>query len=196
MADPAARRDGLERRSIPADGGGARVKAEVSGETAGPVVYLLVGLTGSGKTTYAQRRLEPVGAVRLSVDERVHARYGRYGADYPERDYFALEAPVVAEVREELVGLIVAGRDAVLDHGLWLRSDREEWKKLIAEAGGRPRLLYFPVDRSELLRRLDERNRREDGNALTVTLEALDDFYARFEPPHDEGEEVIEPGSF
>ncbi|MFG2260611.1 AAA family ATPase [Streptomyces mirabilis] len=82
----------LERRSIPADGGGARVKAEVSGETAGPVVYLLVGLTGSGKTTYAQRRLEPVGAVRLSVDERVHARYGRYGADYPERDYFALRS--------------------------------------------------------------------------------------------------------
>ncbi|MFE2603556.1 AAA family ATPase [Streptomyces mirabilis] len=107
---------------------------------------------------------------------------------------------------QELLGLLtkhgdtensaIAGRDTVLDHGLWLRSDREEWKKLIAEAGGRPRLLYFPVDRSELLRRLEERNQREDGNALTVTPEALDDFYARFEPPHDEGEEVIEPGSF
>jgi hypothetical protein len=32
------------------------------------VVYLLCGLTGSGKTTYA-RRLEAGGAVRLSVDE-------------------------------------------------------------------------------------------------------------------------------
>lgn len=170
------------------------MKAAVSEETR-PVVYLLVGLTGSGKTTYAQRRLEPVGVVRLSVDERVHARHGRYGVDYPERRYFELEAPVVAEVREELVELIAAGRDAVLDHGLWLRSDREEWKKLIAEAGGRPKLLYFPVDRAELLRRLEERNRREDGNALTVTPKALADFYDRFEPPHDEGEEVIEPSS-
>ncbi|MFF2929118.1 AAA family ATPase [Streptomyces mirabilis] len=35
-----------------------------------PVVYLLVGLTGSGKTTYA-KRLEPTGAIRLSVDEMV-----------------------------------------------------------------------------------------------------------------------------
>lgn len=33
-----------------------------------PVVYLLCGLTGSGKTTYA-KRLEAAGAVRLTVDE-------------------------------------------------------------------------------------------------------------------------------
>ncbi|MFF6786839.1 AAA family ATPase [Streptomyces sp. NPDC012510] len=164
------------------------------GQESGPVVYLLVGLTGSGKTTYAKRRLEPDGAVRLSVDELVHARHGRYGVDYPERDYFALEAPVVAEVRERLVELVMAGRDVVLDHGLWLRSARQEWKKLVEEAGGRWRLLYFPVSREELLRRLEERNGREDANALTVTQSALDDFYARFEPPHDEGEEIIEPG--
>lgn len=52
------------------------------------MVYLLVGLTGSGKTTYAKVRLESAGAVQLSVDELVHARHGRYGVDYPERDYF------------------------------------------------------------------------------------------------------------
>ncbi|MEU2354586.1 ATP-binding protein [Streptomyces misionensis] len=153
-------------------------------------------MTGSGKTTYAKRRLEPAGALRLSVDERVHARHGRYGVDYPERDYFALEAPVVAEVGEELVDTIAAGRDAVLDHGLWTRAARDEWKKLVEEAGGRWRLLYFPVPREELLCRLAERSQRQDGNALTVTELALDDFYARFEPPHDEGEEIIEPGSF
>jgi predicted kinase len=134
--------------------------------------------------------------VRLSVDERVQARHGRYGVDYPERDYFALEAPVVAEVRAELVERVAAGQDVVLDHGLWTRAARTEWQKLVVEAGGRPRLLYFPVSREELLRRLAERNEREDANALTVTESALDDFFARFEPPHGEGEEVIEPGSF
>jgi hypothetical protein len=46
------------------------------------VVYLLCGLTGSGKTSYA-KRLEAGGAVRLSVDEEVYARHGRYGVDYP-----------------------------------------------------------------------------------------------------------------
>jgi predicted kinase len=176
-----------------------QVKAAPSpttGQEPEPVVYLLVGLTGSGKTTYAKRRLESAGAVRLSVDELVYERHGRYGVDYPERQYFELEAPVVAEVRERLAELVAAGRDVVLDHGLWLRSAREEWKKLVESAGGQWRLLYFPVEWAELLRRLDERNGRGDANALAVTESALNDFYARFEPPQDEGEEIIEPGSF
>ncbi|WP_421648061.1 AAA family ATPase [Nocardiopsis alba] len=44
-----------------------------------PTVFLLVGLTGSGKTTYARSVLEPRGVVRVSVDEEVHRRHGRYG---------------------------------------------------------------------------------------------------------------------
>lgn len=60
------------------------------------------------------------------------------------------------------------------------------------------RLPYLPVPREELLRRLDGRNRRGDGNVLTVTSQALNEFVARFEPPDDEGEgeEIIELGSF
>jgi predicted kinase len=160
----------------------------------GPVVFLLVGLTGSGKTTYAQRELEPQGAVRLSVDEVVHERHGRYGVDYPEHTYFEKEAPVVDELHGQLVELIAEGRDVVWDHGLWPRKDRDAMKELVESAGGRWRLLYFPVERDELLRRLAERNRRGDANALIVTPEALDDFFARFEAPQGEGEEIVEPG--
>jgi hypothetical protein len=38
---------------------------------------------------------------------------------------------VVAEVREHLVALVADGRDVVLDHGLWLRSGREQRKRLV-----------------------------------------------------------------
>ncbi|MFJ3249090.1 AAA family ATPase [Streptomyces sp. NPDC086782] len=159
-----------------------------------PVVYLLVGLTGSGKTTYAKQEL--AGVTRLSVDELVYERHGRYGVDYPEPQYFELEGPIVAEVRDRLAELVAAGQDVVLDHGLWLRPARDEWKKVVEAAGGRWRLLYFPVERDELLRRLNERNQRTDANALTVTPEALNDFFGRFDVPHDEGEEIVEPGWF
>ncbi|MBG0831617.1 AAA family ATPase [Planomonospora sp. ID67723] len=165
---------------------------EVGGGEARPVVYLLVGLTGSGKTTYARQHLEPAGVVRLSVDELVHQRHGRYGVDYPAYEYFARQAPVLAEVRERLAALVRAGRDVVVDHGLWRRSEREEWKRLVEQAGGRWRLLYFDIPRRELLRRLAERNRRQDANALAVSPQALEDFCARFEPPgEDEGAEPL-----
>ncbi|MFD8947620.1 AAA family ATPase [Streptomyces xanthophaeus] len=161
-----------------------------------PVVFLLVGLTGSGKTTYAQLVLEPRGAVRLSVDEVVFERHGRYGVDYREGTYFEKEAPVVAEMHQRLAALIAEGRDVVWDHGLWPRKDREAMKELVESAGGRWRLLYFPVEREELLRRLEERNERGDANSLLVTPEALNDFFARFEKPQGEGEEIVEPGWF
>ena len=71
----------------------------------------------------------------------------------------------------------------MLDHGLWLCEDRDAWKKTVEAAGGRWALVYLPVEKTELLRRLNERNQRADANALTMTLGALDDFFARFEPP-------------
>ena len=155
-----------------------------------PSAYLLIGLTGSGKTTYA-RRLEADGLLRLSVDEEVFARNGRYGVDYPAHEYPERERPVVEDVQRRLAAAIRAGRSVVLDYGLWRRAEREAYKKLVEDAGGSWRLIYLKVEKAELLRRLGERNRRDDANALTVTPEALDEFYDRFEEPSGEGEEVV-----
>ncbi|SBU88982.1 Predicted kinase [Streptomyces sp. Ncost-T6T-1] len=154
-----------------------------------PLAVLLVGITGSGKTTVAQA-LADHGYTRLSVDEEVHRLHGRYGVDYPEHTYFERQRPVVEATRARLVKELEAGNDVVLDHGLWRRTERDAWQQAAREARGHPVLVYLPADRKELLRRLAERNRREDANALTVTPEALDDFFARFDAPA-EGEEVI-----
>lgn len=158
-----------------------------------PVVYLLIGLTGSGKTTYARRLEEDEGVLRLSVDEEVFARNGRYGVDYPDHEYRERERPVVEDVRERLVAAVRAGRSVVFDYGLWRHAERESYKKLVEGAGGRWRLIYLKVEKAELLRRLGQRNERTDANALTVSPEALDEFYARFDEPSGEGEEVLTP---
>ncbi|KUL23157.1 AAA family ATPase [Actinoplanes awajinensis] len=154
------------------------------------VVYLLSGLTGSGKTTYARKLVEE-GVVRLSVDEMMHSRHGRFGIDYRESRYFELEAPIIDEIRGRLVRLIGRGRDVVFDHGLWRRADRDTYKHLVEAHGAQWRLLYFKVDKAELQRRLAERHQRDGANAATVSPRALDEFYARFDEPMDEGEEII-----
>ena len=161
-------------------------------EGAGPVAYLLVGLTGSGKTTYARRR-EAEGLLRLSVDEEVFARNGRYGIDYPNHEYPERERPVVEELKRRLVEVLRAGRSVVLDYGLWRRAERDEYKKLIEDAGGRWRLIYLKVEKDELLRRLEIRNQRSDANALAVPPNELEEFCARFDEPDGEGEEIVTP---
>ncbi|MDQ0938340.1 ATP-binding protein [Streptomyces sp. V1I1] len=154
-----------------------------------PLAVLLVGITASGKTVLAQA-LADRGMVRLSVDEEVHRLHGRYSVDYPEHEYFEREGPVVDAVRQRVSDELAAGRDVVLDHGLWLREDRDAWKKTVEAAGGRWALVYLPVEKTELLRRLNERNQHADANALTVTPGALDDFFARFEPPSPDEDAV------
>ncbi|MGI9002468.1 MAG: AAA family ATPase [Pseudonocardia sp.] len=158
-----------------------------------PVVYLLVGLTGSGKTTYAQQLVTDEGVVRLSVDELLAARHGRYGIDYPEPRHDELEAPIVAEVTERMIELVQAGQSVVLDHGRWRAYERDVYKKLVTDAGGRWRLLYFQSFREVLLSRLADRNTRaqDDGAAMLITPSALDDFFDRFDEPHGEGEEIL-----
>lgn len=48
-----------------------------------PKIYLLCGLPGSGKTTYA-KQLQEQGVIRLSLDEELFKLFGR---DFNPRDF-------------------------------------------------------------------------------------------------------------
>lgn len=157
-----------------------------------PINYMLCGLTGSGKTTYAKKlQRENPDLVRLSVDEIVFKLHGRYGIDYPEDKYFDYYKPAVEEFDRRLIDLLKNRRSVILDTGFWTKAERNKYKKLIEENGGEWRLIYFKISPKELAKRLEERNKRADANALTVTKEALNDFIARFEEPNDEGETIV-----
>jgi predicted kinase len=152
-----------------------------------PTVYLLTGLPGAGKTTYA-KALQRQGVVRLSVDELVIARHGRLGKDYPEEEHLALLSPITDEVQQQLVELVQQGRSVVLDHGLGNKAERDAYKRLVTNHGGRWRLVHFPVERTELLRRLAIRdNEAESG---LISPETLDWIAEHSEEPVGEGEEL------
>jgi len=103
--------------------------------TDGPVVVLMCGVAGSGKTNYAQR-LESQGYVRLSIDEEIWQRFGRYGIDYEPVDYPLHSQAAEEVVCECLVVLINQGRNVVVDLSLWQRVTRDRYKEIVEEAGG------------------------------------------------------------
>lgn len=154
-----------------------------------PIVYMLCGLTGSGKTTYA-KELEQQGYTRLALDEEVKKLVEEAGHTYPET-YLEYEPAAKEKLEQELKSLLQQGKNVVLDYGFWKKADRDYYKKLINENGGIPKLLYFKISPEILLERLAKRNTRTDANALTVTPGMLSDFMSRFEEPTDEGEETV-----
>lgn len=156
-----------------------------------PVVYLLCGLGGSGKSTYAQK-LADNGLEKFSLDEYVYDLYGRVITTLPEREYLECYRDAKTELDQELIGAIKEKHTVVLDYGFWRRESRDYYKRIIEEYGGDWRLIYLKASPELLLKRLKERNKRTDANAFPVTEEKLLQYIQRFEEPHDEGEEVIE----
>ncbi|MBT2472708.1 ATP-binding protein [Streptomyces sp. ISL-66] len=147
-----------------------------------PRCVLFCGLPGSGKTTLALA-LAAHGVTRLCTDEEMFARYGRYGYDYPRGTFSVREKPVLAELRTRLSEVLAGGRDAVFDHGLWTRAERDEWRALVEDAGAVPVLVVFEVEHEELWRRIEAWNARDAANALQFAEHDLHRFAERYESP-------------
>jgi hypothetical protein len=111
-------------------------------QSPGPArVVRMCGIAGAGKTTYA-KELEAQGYVRLSIDEEVWERFGRYGVDYDPPMYEKHSAEAEAALQQRLIDLIRAGRDVVVDYSFWERSTRDRYKRLVVAAGGRWDIVY------------------------------------------------------
>lgn len=158
-----------------------------------PVVYLLCGLGGSGKSTYA-KKLEKKGLQKLSLDEYVYSTYGREIVNLPENVYLEHYRTAKVNLDKKLVSIIKNQQSVVLDYGFWRRSSRDYYKKLIEENGGEWKLIYLKASPEILMARLKERNKRTDANAFPVTEAMLHGYIERFEEPNNEGEEVIQQG--
>ena len=151
-----------------------------------PMVTLLCGPAGAGKTTYA-RKLERRGAVRLSMDEAVWDDGWRQDEPPQER----LDA-LYAGLRDDLAHAVEAGSDVVVDLSLAERSVRDEWRELCASTGVDCELLVFTAPFEVLWQRVKRRNDEEHANAVRMTESRLRLYVDGFDwPAADEDARVV-----
>lgn len=158
-------------------------------QTSSPIVYMLCGLTGSGKSTYSKKLEAEQHIPRFSLDETYFALMGN---KHPKHYDYAMEKQAEEQIIAEMKQLLASGQSLILDHGFWKKENRDKYRRLIEESGGTPKLIYFKVPKQELLHRLAERNKTAPIDTHIISPEMLDAFYERFEEPSGEGEKVIE----
>ncbi len=141
-----------------------------------PILHLICGLPGSGKTTLARRLERDLPALRLSPDEWM-ARIVGDGYDEPKRA--AVEA-VQWEIAARALSL---GVDVILENGFWSRSERDDYRARAAALGADTRLHFLDVPRDELLRRLALRNAAVPPDTFRINEAQLDLWSRSFEPP-------------
>ena len=141
-----------------------------------PILHLICGLPGSGKTTLARRLEQDLLALRLAPDEWM-ARI--VGDGYDEAKRVAVEA-VQWEIAAQALKL---GIDVILENGFWSRSERDDYRARAAAIGADTRIHFLDVPRDELLRRLALRNSALPPDTFRVNKAQLDLWLGWFEPP-------------
>jgi len=152
-----------------------------------PIVYLLCGLPGSGKTNYA-KKLEAGGALRLTVDEELFRRHGK-DLDAQHIDQYKQE--IKLDFKGLLEKAVKEGKSVALDYGFWKKLERDEYKQLAESVGAQWELLFFDMPLETLMLRIAERNITDPTSNHIISKELLEKFSTQLESPNGEGEEII-----
>ena len=144
-----------------------------------PLLLVVVGLPGSGKTTLARLLAARHGAVRFNPDEWM-IDLGVDPFDEPFR--YRLEQRMLALAAEVLAG---DGR-VIIEFGSWSRQERDQLLAVGRAAGARVELHVLEPQFEELWRRLARRNDQPGGPVL-IDRPTLESYLASWESP-DEAE--------
>ncbi|SNB70446.1 Predicted kinase [Arboricoccus pini] len=152
-----------------------------------PVIHLIHGYLGVGKTTLARRLERDCPAMRFTHDEWM---IRLCGDDPPESQFKQMYPRVLSLITDQWHRCIELGQDVVLDSGYWSRAERDEIRAQAAELGAEIRLYDVRCPDDEAWARLDRRNAHGPGELL-VTRSTFETLRANFEPLAEDEERVI-----
>lgn len=131
-----------------------------------PILFLIVGLPGAGKTQLAHRLAAEHRALRLTPDEWMIPLFGEPEGD-GRRD--VLEGRLLWLAFEAAT----LGSSVVLDFGFWSRDERTAVRAIASEHGVATQVIYLPIDRETQIVRIAERLSRAPETTFPMTAADL-----------------------
>jgi predicted kinase len=153
-----------------------------------PIVYLLCGFIGSGKTTFAKKLEERTGAVRITKDEWLIRLIGN---DPTIDGYADYDSRMCGLSRDVAFQLAAKGIDVILDEGFWEKELRDEMRRRTEDIGAQA-VLYFLDTPIETIRdRVAQRNMNLANDSFEISMDLLDGYLKYWQPPGDDEEYVL-----
>jgi len=149
-----------------------------------PTLFLMVGLPGAGKTTYAKEIETKHTALRLTPDEWIVALYGN-DLDRIRRN--AVRDPVEALQWSVAKRALSLGCNVVLDWGFWSDVERRTFRREAEGLGARVEVVFLDAGIEELWCRISRRDESTTGT-LHITRSELEFWSTLFEPPAGQSE--------
>jgi predicted kinase len=143
------------------------------------IVYLIVGLPGAGKTTYAKELETSAPALRLTPDEW---QLMLFGDRNPPDKRDLVEGKLVH------IGMRAAelGINVVFDFGFWGKDERSALRWIAGAVGARSQVVYLPIDPAEQRRRVTDRFTTAPDRTFHMSDVELEQWRAQFQAPDDE----------
>ncbi len=144
-------------------------------------VYIMCGKVGSGKSTYAAKLSEEIGAIILSVDQMMLTVYGREIPCSEHKNY-------IEKVKKSLFSMghqiLKRGLPIIIDFGFWTKEERvavrNEFDRYPLE------ILVLDVDEELLYERVANRNKAGRDIEYHMSKETHKVLNQRFEMPCNE----------
>jgi len=152
------------------------LEASETGQRVAPVMFVMVGLPASGKTSTARELASAWSALRLTPDEWMIPLFGQ---QQPEGKRNVVEGRLIWVA----LSALRIGLNVVLDFGVWGKDERSALRALAATAGATSELVYLQVDEEEQWRRVQARSMSDAATTFAMTRADLERWRETFQPP-------------
>ena len=153
-----------------------------------PIVYLICGFIGAGKTTFAKKLEEKTGAVRITKDEWSI----RFIGNDPTIDGHAQwDHKIIDLSRDVAFQFAQKGTDVIIDEGFWEKETRDEMRKRTDAIGAKAVLYYVDTPIETIRERVVGRNRNVTKDSFHISEELLDSYLKYWQPPTKDEDYIL-----
>ncbi len=152
-----------------------------------PLVLLICGSTGSGKTTYSKKLVQQYSAIHFSIDEFMKTLFWMDSPNPPTFEW-AEERVSRCEtlIWQQTQQVAALGYSVVLDLGFSERNQRNKFYELLKNAAIPYALHFLNVPSDVRWERVVKRNSALDKASIHVSRETYDWMESYFQAPTDD----------